>query len=201
MSNLITRFTISDTIDDTSADARDPWFRRTSRAVIVSDDALVFSFMRNRNQFVLPGGGIEPEETPQECAIRECQEELGLVITSDTVQAIVREYYNGILRFENLYVRGTFNGERTPLQHTQEEDDLGIAELWLPLTQVQPTLLGNSAHLMVHEHQVEHVQRAIANCHMRELLGIAAILGWDYEPIIASRTTIKGISVSVETLQ
>lgn len=166
--------------------------------MVVHEGKLVFSFMANRDQYVLPGGGIDPGETVQACAERECREELGLVITASGPIAIVREFYNGMLRFENLYVSGTLSNERTVTEHTEEEDGLGITEAWIPLDKVQQTLLGTTAHLMAHEHQVEHVQRAIANCHMRELLGISAILGWDDAPAIASRCQSHAISVVVD---
>jgi 8-oxo-dGTP pyrophosphatase MutT (NUDIX family) len=192
---MIDRFTILDDIPTTTTEALDPWFRRTVRAVVVYDDALVFSHMSNRNQYVLPGGGIEKGESPEACAQRECAEELGLKITAGPPLAMVREFYNGMLRFENLYVIGEFKGERTACKHTGEEDFLGITESWIPLSQVQQTLLETNAHTMDEEHQVEHVRRAIANCHMRELLGIASLLGWNTAPAIDSRCRIDGIAV------
>lgn len=201
MRSPIIRFTIKDSIPANTPEALSPWYRKTVRAVIVKGGKLVFSFMKNRDQYVLPGGGIDPDETPQECAVRECREELGLIITSSSPIAIVREFYNGILRFENLYVSGVLSGIRTATEHTEEEDSLGITEVWVPLERVQQTLLGTNAHPMPNEQQPEHVQRAIANCHMRELLGISAVLGWNHAPALESRCESEGISVVVDTIE
>lgn len=37
--------------------------------------------MKNDNLYSLAGGSLEPFEEPEECAIRELKEELGIVIT------------------------------------------------------------------------------------------------------------------------
>lgn len=174
-----------------------PWYRRTCRAVVVHEGRMAFSHMVNRNQYVLPGGGFDPGETPQACAQRECMEELGLEIEPSEVVGIVREYYDGILRYENLYLNAELTGLRGTPKRTDEEIGLGIEECWLDLQSIRTTLLQATTHLMPHEFQVEHVQRAIANCHMRELLGISAVLGWPWEPIAASRTSRAGIVVDM----
>ena len=157
----------------------------------------MFSFMRNRDQYILPGGGMEPEETPQECAERECLEELGLGILASEPVGIVREYYDGILRYENLYQMAELTGLRKIPQRTDEELSLGLQERWLPVESTPATLLQVSVHLMPQEYQENHVQRAIANCHMRELLGISAVLDWPWEPIAAHRTGHEGIEVTL----
>ena len=159
---------------------------------------MAFSYMANRSQYVLPGGGIDPGETPQECAQRECMEELGLGITASEPVGMVREYYDGILRYENLYLEAKPTGLRGTPQRTEEEIGLGIQERWLDLQSTRPTLLQAPAHLMPHESQTDHVQRAIANCHMRELLGISTVLGWPWEPIAESRIHLPGIAVKLE---
>jgi len=161
---------------------------------------MAFSYMANRSQYVLPGGGIDPGETPRECAQRECMEELGVGIVASEPVGIVREYYDGILRYENLYLEAKPTGLRGTPQRTEEEIGLGIQERWLDLQSTRPTLLQAPAHLMPHEFQVDHVQRAIANCHMRELLGISTVLGWPWETIAESRTRIAGIAVEFKII-
>lgn len=43
-------------------------------------------------QFALPGGKIDPGETPIEAAIRECEEELGLRLDADDVLGVLDDY-------------------------------------------------------------------------------------------------------------
>ena len=161
------------------------------------DNKLVFSFMRNRSQYVLPGGGVEPNESLLRCAERECLEELGLVVQATDPVGIVREYYDGILRYENVYLEAEWTGSRAAVERTLEEEFIGITERWVPIGQVRTLLMNTTAHETPFEDQPVFVKRAIANCHMRELLGISTVLGWPWEPIAHMRTD-GSISVKVE---
>tara|TARA_R100000365_G_C2726070_1_gene57358 strand:+ start:257 stop:709 length:453 start_codon:yes stop_codon:yes gene_type:complete len=51
-------------------------------AVILRDDTPGLPFA---DHWDLPGGGREGEETPLGCALRECREELGIVVPEDAV--------------------------------------------------------------------------------------------------------------------
>ncbi|MFA6645730.1 MAG: NUDIX hydrolase [Sphaerochaetaceae bacterium] len=156
--------------------------------------------MKNRQQYVLPGGGMEAGETPQVCAERECREELGLRITAHNPVAIVREFYDGILRFEHLFLRADYDNQRRKPNRTEEEISLGITEEWIPLDAVQGQLLQTTAHVMPDETQKEYIHRAIANCHLRELLGIAAVLNWPWKSIVARGQNQKNISITAVKL-
>lgn len=47
---------------------------------------------RHANQFALPGGRLDAGETPTEAAIRETEEELGLVLTTQDVLGVLDDY-------------------------------------------------------------------------------------------------------------
>ncbi len=154
--------------------------------------------MTGRDQYILPGGGVEPPESLQACAERECREELGLIVSAGEPMGIVREYYNGMLRFENIYLEAFWSGGRGNTDRTAEEISLGIAERWVPIDTVCTLLQATTAHETPAERQGEHMRRAIANCHMRELLGISTVIGWDWQPIARMRSAIDGITVTLE---
>lgn len=55
--------------------------RVSCRAIIIKDDKLVTMYREKngRNYYTFPGGGIEENETEQNCVKRECFEEFGII--------------------------------------------------------------------------------------------------------------------------
>ena len=54
--------------------------RDGSRAIIVQDGRILLTHELNSGWWLIPGGGIEEGETPEECVIREVEEETGLIV-------------------------------------------------------------------------------------------------------------------------
>jgi len=52
----------------------------TASLAFVRDGRLLVVRKRGTSRFMLPGGKIEPDESPLECALREAAEEVGLVV-------------------------------------------------------------------------------------------------------------------------
>jgi 8-oxo-dGTP pyrophosphatase MutT (NUDIX family) len=66
--------------------------RLTARTIIIQGDkiALLERNRQGKHYFVFPGGGIDPDETPEEAAVREALEETGLEIGLDRLVAEVQ---------------------------------------------------------------------------------------------------------------
>ena len=59
----------------------------TASVCVVRDGALLTVRKRGTSKFMLPGGKLEPGESPVQCAVREAAEEIGLVLApSDLVE-------------------------------------------------------------------------------------------------------------------
>ena len=54
--------------------------REGSRAVIIRDGNILLSHELKSGWWLIPGGGLEAGETPEECCIREVEEETGLIV-------------------------------------------------------------------------------------------------------------------------
>lgn len=56
--------------------------RKRARAIIVNNDKLVSMYreFEDRSFYVFPGGGMENDETEEECVIREVYEEFGIMV-------------------------------------------------------------------------------------------------------------------------
>ena len=67
--------------------------RPASRAVIVRDGKILLSLLTRTGLWMIPGGGQEAGETPEECCIREAEEETGLIVRPLSNFLIINEYY------------------------------------------------------------------------------------------------------------
>ncbi len=56
--------------------------RESSRAIIIKDNSLVVMYREKegRKYYTFPGGGLEENETPEECVTREVLEEFGIEV-------------------------------------------------------------------------------------------------------------------------
>ena len=111
-----------------------------SRAIIVRNQhiALIKRQRDGRTYFVIPGGGREPGETPEQTAIRESFEELGLTVSIDRLLAKVifrgREQYYFFARVTGGHF-GTGNGPEMIGQYPPESGT--FAPVWIPLKHVK----------------------------------------------------------------
>ena len=67
--------------------------RTGCRAVIIRDGKILMSYETKTDQWMLPGGGLEEDETEEECVIREIAEECGVVIRPSSCVLELDEYY------------------------------------------------------------------------------------------------------------
>ena len=63
------------------------------RAVIIKDDKILLSHELISGWWLVPGGGLEEGETPEECVIREVEEETGFIVKPVYQFLILNEYY------------------------------------------------------------------------------------------------------------
>ena len=78
--------------------------------MIVDGDRILLMRRRKRGEdyYVVPGGGIEPGETPEEAAVREAREETGLDVRLDRNLGVIED--NG--RQGHYFLATEFDGEQ-----------------------------------------------------------------------------------------
>lgn len=95
--------------------------RKRSGAIIELDGkiALIKRVRNNHEYYVIPGGGIEEGETPEDAAIREVKEELGIDIAIEKLLTTLT--FNNKLQyyFRANYIKGEFGtGDGEEFIHT-----------------------------------------------------------------------------------
>lgn len=107
--------------------------RQACRGILVNDGKILLSYEVNTDQWFIPGGGLEADETPEECCIREMGEETGYRVRIIRPLVTVEEYYGDWL-FEHRYFLCEQTG-RVKCDPTQEEINNGLEPRWLTIAE------------------------------------------------------------------
>jgi 8-oxo-dGTP pyrophosphatase MutT (NUDIX family) len=110
-----------------------------SRAIILRNDhiALIKRQRSGSVYYVIPGGGMEPGETPEQTAIRESREELGLSIAIERLLARVVFHGREQYYFLSRVTGGHFGTGRGPEMTGRYPPERGTyTPVWVPLKDV-----------------------------------------------------------------
>ena len=110
--------------------------RLRSQAIVVEEDRilLIKAHFGNRDDYELPGGGIEEGETPEEAAIRELLEETGI---KGEIIRLASKYYNGFAQEYNYsFLIKRIDGEITQQYNVLSEKDYIRAVEWKKLNEI-----------------------------------------------------------------
>jgi 8-oxo-dGTP diphosphatase len=111
-----------------------------SRAIIVNKERilLIHRFKNGKEYYVLPGGAIEKDESPENAAIREVKEETNLDIELGPLLSKSNEMVNGEERLGYYFLADQFSGELklgSPEFERQSENNVYLLE-WVPFAQL-----------------------------------------------------------------
>ena len=105
--------------------------RAGSRAVIVRDGEILLSHEIKSGWWLIPGGGMEADETPEQCCIRETEEETGLVVRPLQQFLTMYEYYEEYRYISHYFIcEVTGNGQ---MRLTEQEIARGLEPRWIPV--------------------------------------------------------------------
>lgn len=103
--------------------------REGCRGILIQNGNILLSYEKNEDQYLIPGGGIEAEETLVECCKRELAEETGAVVDPHTHYLTLEEYYHEYY-FKSHYFICRLVGE-CERRLTDEEKQRGLEPVWL----------------------------------------------------------------------
>lgn len=143
------------------------------RAIIEQDDCILFSCLTKRSQFLLPGGRMDNGESPIECIERECLEELGMIVHTNSWLCSIEEQYEKIV-VRNDYFIVDVREQGLPLQLVPEEIALKLAPVWVSKDKVLRKLLLTQIHP---KWWVTDNNLAIKHSHFREACALSMYFG------------------------
>lgn len=103
--------------------------REACRGLVLQDGKLLLSHELVSGWYLIPGGGVEGVETPEECCARELLEETGYIVTPGEHFLTLKEYY-GDWCYISHYFRCQITGQdKTSL--TELEESRGLVPEWV----------------------------------------------------------------------
>lgn len=128
---LICKITDSD-IGEEVLKMESPRLRLAARGIVIREDGKIAVFNKsNKNEYKLPGGGIEGEENPEIAFKREAMEETGCEVEIIKQLGTTEEYksLNNFKQISYVYV-GKVIKDTKELHVTEKEKDEGAKLLW-----------------------------------------------------------------------
>ena len=123
--------------------------RAGSRAVIVQDGMILLSHETVSGWWLVPGGGREEGETPEECCVREAEEETGLIVRPLRQFLTLYEYYEEY-RYISHYFVCEVAGEGQ-MRLTEAEKRRGLEPRWIPLQEAVDLFSRHQSYAAVSE--------------------------------------------------
>lgn len=109
-----------------------PKVRYGARGIVKKEDGLIAVFYKKaKNEYKLPGGGIDEGETPEEAFEREVLEEAGCEVKDITLLGVTKELKSSANFQQISYVfTSTVTRDTGNVQMTQKEIDEGGSLVW-----------------------------------------------------------------------
>ena len=119
-------------IGEVSKDMNNPRLRLGARGIVIREDGKIAIFNKsNKNEYKLPGGGIEDDENPEEAFKREVLEETGCKVEIINKLGTTEEYktLDNFKQISYIFV-GKVVEDTKHLNVTQKEKDEGAKLIW-----------------------------------------------------------------------
>lgn len=104
---------------------------RSARSIVIQNDKIMFLYTNKFNFYMLPGGGIEENEKPEECVIRELKEETGFLGKVVRKTLIIKEYYLDSTWETHYFLVDLESLKPESVNYTKEEQDLQLELRWI----------------------------------------------------------------------
>ena len=109
--------------------------RTACRGIIIDKSDILLSYETMTNQWMIPGGGLEENESDEVCCIREIAEETGMIVEVSECMLEIDEYYED-WRWVNKYFVGKVVGH-TEIKQTEREREVGMVHKWVPIDEIK----------------------------------------------------------------
>lgn len=99
------------------------------RGFVIKDSRILISHEVNADYYLIPGGGLEKNETLEECCAREVREETGYIVKPNCHFLTINEYYEEYKYESHYFICDVI--EKAEQNLTPEEIKRGLIPKWV----------------------------------------------------------------------
>lgn len=160
---LIAEITDED-IGEERVSMKDPFHRKAARGIVLDEeDNIAVFYKKNKNQYKLPGGGLDEGENFEEAFIREVREEVGCEVQIISCLGYTEEYKSKSNYIQTSYVYlGKVIKKLENLELTQMEIDEGGERLWMKPEEALEKMKQNYDHIVASEYTSVYSSKIVA---------------------------------------
>lgn len=116
---------------ESSVNLNNPKIRFASRGIVIKGDKIAILNKANKNEFKLPGGGIEENETPEDAFRREVLEETGCEVDIIEYLGTIEEHKTlaNFKQISHIFI-GKITKDTNECHFTAKESDEGAKLIW-----------------------------------------------------------------------
>lgn len=103
--------------------------REACRGIVIKNEKILLTYEVNTDQWFIPGGGLENNESIQECCVRELAEETGCVVEANKQYLTINEYYEEWLFISHYFICDHVGETERTL--TEREVEVGLEPRWI----------------------------------------------------------------------
>lgn len=105
--------------------------REACRGIVIKNDKILLTYEVNTGQWFIPGGGLEINESLEDCCIRELAEETGYIVKPKKQYLTINEYYEEWFFVSHYYICDYVGETKRAL--TEREIEVGLEPRWISL--------------------------------------------------------------------
>lgn len=123
--------------------------RTACRAIIQDEGKLLLSYETKTDQWMIPGGGLEPDEDEASCCVRETEEETGILVQAEGPFLEIDEYYEDEKFISKYFICRPIGQGVKAL--TKREQQVGMEPRWLPFDQIKAIFAAHATYAATDE--------------------------------------------------
>lgn len=137
--------------------------RHACRGIVIKQGKILLGYEKNNNQYIIPGGGVENNETFPDCCRREIIEETGIVCSVKEHFVDIDELFTNMNHINHYFICEVIK-ETNQTHLTQTEQSVALTFVWMDIY--------DALSLFVNYNQYKDVDIARFGLYRREFLAI-----------------------------